>query len=63
MINNLKIFIFKIFIDNLFLASIGLNEEQCQIQELATNFAKNEMAPNMEKWDMEVCIHDTLPVY
>ena len=37
----------------IFSAASGLNEEQCQIQEMASNFAKNEMRPNMEKWDAE----------
>jgi len=31
----------------------GLNEEQLQIQQLASDFAKNEMLPNMAKWDQE----------
>ncbi|XP_012941253.1 isobutyryl-CoA dehydrogenase, mitochondrial [Aplysia californica] len=33
--------------------SHGLNEEQVQIQQMALDFAKNEMAPNMQKWDEE----------
>ena len=36
-----------------FLATSGLNEDQLAIQELATNFAKNEMHPHMAKWDQE----------
>ena len=37
-----------------FLASSNLTEEQHQIQELARDFAKNELAPNMMTWDEEV---------
>ena len=37
----------------IFLASSGLSEEQIAIQELATDFAQNEMLPNMSKWDQE----------
>ena len=33
---------------------MGLNEEQRQIQEMAINFAKNEMAPHMAEWDQKV---------
>ena len=33
---------------------MGLSEEQRQIQDVAVNFAKNEMAPHMAKWDQEV---------
>ena len=36
-----------------FLATSGLNEDQLAIQELAINFAKNEMHPHMAKWDQE----------
>ena len=35
-------------------ASVGLSEEQIQIQELATDFAQNEMAPKMLEWDEKV---------
>ena len=38
----------------LILASSNLTEEQHQIQELARDFAKNELAPNMMTWDEEV---------
>jgi len=31
----------------------GLNDEQLQIQQLATDFASKEMLPNMAKWDQE----------
>ena len=34
--------------------SIGLSDEEKEIQELATNFAANELSPNMQKWDEEV---------
>ncbi|KAK3098499.1 hypothetical protein FSP39_020088 [Pinctada imbricata] len=33
--------------------SLGLKEDQKQIQAMATDFAKNEMFPNMAKWDEE----------
>ena len=35
-------------------ASTGLTDEQKHIQKVATDFAKNEMFPNMAKWDQEV---------
>ncbi|OQV21708.1 Isobutyryl-CoA dehydrogenase, mitochondrial [Hypsibius exemplaris] len=34
-------------------AALGLSEEQQQIQDVALRFAKEEMAPNMERWDRE----------
>lgn len=34
--------------------SDGLNEEQQQILQMATDFAKNEMEPKMKEWDEEV---------
>ncbi|KAL8611343.1 Isobutyryl-CoA dehydrogenase, mitochondrial [Nucella lapillus] len=33
--------------------SLGLSAEQKQIQQLASDFARNEMFPHMEKWDRE----------
>lgn len=42
-----------------FQASIGLTEEQKQIQQMATDFAKNELHPNMAEWDQKVHIHWT----
>ncbi|XP_013409510.1 LOW QUALITY PROTEIN: isobutyryl-CoA dehydrogenase, mitochondrial-like [Lingula anatina] len=33
--------------------SMGLNEEQQQIQKLAKDFAANEMSPHMAQWDQE----------
>ncbi|XP_063403994.1 isobutyryl-CoA dehydrogenase, mitochondrial-like [Mytilus trossulus] len=33
--------------------AIGLSEEQIQIQQLATDFAKNELFPNMAQWDQQ----------
>lgn len=33
--------------------SLGLSEEQVQMQRMATEFAEKEMAPNMAKWDEE----------
>lgn len=35
-------------------ASLGLTDEQRQIQQLAADFARNEMFPNMATWDREV---------
>ncbi|PJF19906.1 hypothetical protein PSACC_00277 [Paramicrosporidium saccamoebae] len=32
-------------------AAEGLNEEQIQIQSIAQEFARNELAPNMSTWD------------
>lgn len=37
-----------------FSASIGLTDEQKQMQSVALDFAKQEMLPNMAKWDIEV---------
>eukprot|EP00055_Hartaetosiga_balthica_P003262 m.7166 g.7166 ORF g.7166 m.7166 type:complete len:437 (-) comp2723_c0_seq1:304-1614(-) len=34
-------------------ASLGLNEEQLEFQQMCRNFADNEMLPNMSKWDKE----------
>ena len=34
-------------------ASSGLNEEQLAIQQMATDFATNELKPYMSKWDQE----------
>ncbi|PVD29032.1 hypothetical protein C0Q70_11629 [Pomacea canaliculata] len=39
-------------------ASLGLTDEQRQIQQLAADFARNEMFPNMATWDRE----ETFPV-
>ena len=36
------------------LASAGLNEEQQQIQQMATDFANKELLPNMSTWDQQV---------
>jgi isobutyryl-CoA dehydrogenase len=33
------------------LAAEGLNEEQRQIQSIAQEFSRNELAPNMSTWD------------
>ncbi|XP_067133668.1 isobutyryl-CoA dehydrogenase, mitochondrial-like [Centruroides vittatus] len=33
--------------------SLGLTEEQVQIQKIANDFAQKEMLPNMSKWDEE----------
>ena len=35
-------------------ASRGLNEEQQQFQQLALEFAKQELAPYMKQWDEDV---------
>lgn len=32
-------------------ASEGLTEEQAQVQSIAREFARNELAPNMGTWD------------
>ena len=37
-----------------FAASLGLKDEQKHIQQMATDFARNELFPNMAKWDQEV---------
>ncbi|ESO89255.1 hypothetical protein LOTGIDRAFT_229142 [Lottia gigantea] len=34
-------------------ASDGLHDDQVQIQQMARNFADNEMAPKMKEWDQE----------
>merc|ERR1739838_1043059 len=34
-------------------ASIGLSEEEAEIQSMAIDFATNELAPNQQKWDRE----------
>ena len=34
----------------------GITEEQKEIQRVALDFAKNEMAPHMHTWDMEVSL-------
>jgi hypothetical protein len=51
-------------------ASSGLNEEQQLYQKMASDFARNEMLPNMEKWDREVktwpkfiCCHKGNQIY
>lgn len=42
-------------------ASNGLGEEQVQIQEMAFDFARKEMAPNMQMWDeQEIFPRETL---
>uniref|UniRef100_A0A0B7AMF1 Acyl-CoA dehydrogenase/oxidase N-terminal domain-containing protein n=1 Tax=Arion vulgaris TaxID=1028688 RepID=A0A0B7AMF1_9EUPU len=33
--------------------SHGLDDEQRQIQQVALDFARDELAPNMQKWDAE----------
>ncbi|WAR07095.1 ACAD8-like protein [Mya arenaria] len=38
--------------------ALGLNDEQRYFQSLATDFAKNELHPNMKAWDQE----ETFPV-
>ena len=37
-----------------FTASIGLTPEQVEIQNVAREFAKKEMLPNMAEWDEKV---------
>ncbi len=36
------------------LAASGLTDDQLEFQTLAADFARNEMRPNMAKWDQEV---------
>lgn len=36
-------------------ASLGLTDDQREFQRVALEFAKNELAPEMQKWDQEVC--------
>lgn len=38
-----------------FSASLGLTDDQREFQRVALEFAKNELAPEMQKWDQEVC--------
>lgn len=38
-----------------FAASLGLTDDQREFQRVALDFAKNELAPEMQKWDQEVC--------
>ena len=48
-----------------FAASLGLRDDQREFQRVALDFAKNELAPEMQKWDQEVCdkhVYQTLPV-
>ena len=33
---------------------MGLTDHQREFQKLASDFAKNELAPEMQKWDQEV---------
>lgn len=37
-----------------FSASMGLTDHQRDFQKVAADFAKNELAPEMMKWDQEV---------
>jgi hypothetical protein len=39
-----------------FAACNDLDEHERQIYEMALDFAKNEMAPNMKQWDLEVLV-------
>lgn len=43
-------------------ATLGLSDDQKQIQKVATDYAKNELFPNMAKWDEEVNISNFLLV-
>jgi len=38
-----------------FAASLGLTDDQREFQRVALDFAKHELAPEMQKWDQEVC--------
>lgn len=47
-----------------FAASLGLTDDQREFQRVALDFAKNELAPEMQKWDQEVSdkrVYRTLP--
>lgn len=39
-----------------FSASMGLTDHQREFQKVAADFAKNELAPEMMKWDQEVLV-------
>ena len=39
-----------------FSASMGLTDHQREFQKVAADFAKNELAPEMMKWDQEVIV-------
>ena len=39
-----------------FSASMGLTDHQRDFQKVAADFAKNELAPEMMKWDQEVIV-------
>ena len=39
-----------------FSASMGLTDHQRDFQKLAADFAKNELVPEMMKWDQEVIV-------
>jgi len=39
---------------SLLTVSAGLTEEQVQIQQVALDFAENEMKPHMAEWDEKV---------
>lgn len=37
---------------------MGLTDQQRDFQKVAADFAKNELAPEMMKWDQEVIVHN-----
>lgn len=49
--------LFIVFINKKFLATLGLNEDQLEIQKLAKNFAKNELYPKRDHFDTEVRLY------
>ena len=46
---------FSLISELCFTASLGLTDNQREFQRVALDFAKNELAPEMQKWDQEVC--------
>ena len=42
------------------MAFLELSEEQIMVQDMAKDFAKNELAPHGERWDHEGWIDDAV---
>jgi alkylation response protein AidB-like acyl-CoA dehydrogenase len=40
----------------LIIATLGLTDEQKEIQKTAKDFARNELYPTMAEWDAKVCL-------
>ena len=47
------------FFSHAHIASGGLSAEQQQFQQLALEFAKQELAPHMKQWDEDVKLYHT----